>query len=191
MMYNSTIDKDQIALLPICRRGGRIVLVDSPDRVSEAVADLKKAGIIGFDTESKPAFQKGVYNKIALIQLATDNCAYLFRLKQIGQNEELKGLIESDEVLKIGLSLHDDFDALNQWFRCRPQNFIELQRYVKAFGIEDTSLQKIYAIIFGKKISKSQRLSNWEAAELTGPQMIYAALDAWACLDIYHKLREF
>ena len=70
------------------------------------------------------------------------------------------------------------------------QTCIELQEYVRAFGIQDKSLQKIYAILFGEKISKSQRLSNWEAETLTEPQKLYAATDAWACLNIYNKLQE-
>lgn len=190
-MYQSSIEKEAIAQMPVCRRQGNIKLIDRPEQVAEAVKALKKAKVIGFDTESKPAFRRGVVNKIALLQLATADSAYLFRLNLLGANDDIKELLESDKVLKIGLSLHDDFDSLNQWMPCKPQNFIELQRFVKAFGIEDNSLQKIYAIIFGEKISKSQRLSNWEASALTEAQQVYAAIDAWTCLDIYHKLHEY
>ena len=67
-------------------------------------------------------------------------------------------------------------------------NWVELQDYVPLFGIEEKSLQKIYALLFKKKISKSQRLSNWEAEVLTEAQQQYAATDAWACVEIYNFL---
>ena len=70
-----------------------------------------------------------------------------------------------------------------------PQGFIDLQEYVKYFHISDISLQKIYAIIFGERISKTQRLTNWEAPTLTEAQQTYAAIDAWACLRLYRRLR--
>lgn len=188
--YKATIDKEYVAILPQCERKGRVVVIDKPEQVESAVTELKNSGIIGFDTESRPAFQKGVENSISLLQLATHECAYLFRLKKLGQNDTLKSLLEDENITKIGLSVQGDFDSLNKWMPCKPQNFIELQKYVKAFGIEEMSLQKIYAIIFRKRISKKQRLSNWDADQLTPAQQIYAATDAWACRDIYFMLRK-
>lgn len=187
--YLPTIDKEQIATLPPCSRTGQIFLIDKAEMVDIAIADLRKSGIIGFDTESKPAFQRGKSNTISLLQLATPNTAYLFRLKKIGIHEGLKALLEDDDVTKIGLSVHDDFLSLNNWMPCAPRHFVELQKYVSAFGIEEKSLLKIYAIIFGEKMSKQQRMSNWDAETLSGAQERYAAIDAWACLDIYNELR--
>ncbi len=190
MLYRDFIDKEEINELPPCEITGKIVVIDKPEKVAPAIEELRKCQLIGFDTETKPSFQKGVHNTIALLQLATDTTAYLFRLKQIGENTQLKELLENKEIIKVGLSVQDDFRSLNKWMTCRPQKFIELQRYVKAFGIEELSLQKIYAIIFNRKISKRQQLSNWEAPQLTQAQMLYAAIDAWACRDIYHELQK-
>lgn len=186
--YQPTIEKEHVAILPPCTRTGKIVLVDKPELVDAAVAALNQCREIGFDTESKPAFQRGINNSIALLQLASADTAYLFRLKMIGQHQGLKELLENDKIAKIGLSVHDDFHSLNEWMECRPQHFIELQKYVCAYGIEEKSLQKIYAIIFRQKMSKRQRLSNWDAPTLSDAQELYAAIDAWACLDIYHQL---
>ena len=186
--YSPTIDKEYVAILPTCTRTGKIVLVDQPSQVDVAVEALRQCTAIGFDTESKPAFQRGANNSIALLQLSSMDTAYLFRLKMIGKHEGLKSLLEDETIAKIGLSVHDDFLSLNEWMPCRPQHFIELQKYVAAYGIEEKSLQKIYAIIFHEKMSKRQRLSNWDAPELTDAQQLYAAIDAWACLDIYYHL---
>jgi ribonuclease D len=98
--------------------------------------------------------------------------------------------LESTEIKKIGVSLHDDFNVLKCRRSFTPGSFVELQKYVSHFGIEEMSLQKIYAIIFGERISKSQRLTNWEADVLTDKQKIYAATDAWACLNIYNHLEK-
>lgn len=189
MMYAPTIEKEHVAILPPCTRTGRIVLIDRPELVDGAVEELRHCRMIGFDTESKPAFQRGTNNTIALLQLASRDTAYLFRLKMIGRHEGLRAILEDDEIAKIGLSVHDDFHSLNEWMECCPRHFIELQRYVEAYGIEEKSLQKIYAIIFRQKMSKRQRLSNWDADRLSESQQLYAAIDAWACLDIYEELR--
>lgn len=189
MLYQSKIEKSDISTLPPCDITGEIIVIDRPEDVAAAIEDLKQCPLIGFDTETRPSFRRGESNTISLLQLATEKRAYLFRLKKIGPNQLLKDLLESNDYLKVGLSVHDDFHSLNRWMPCRPNNFIELQRYVKAFGIEEMSLQKIYAIVFHKRISKRQQLSNWEAEELTPAQQQYAAIDAWACRNIYYELQ--
>lgn len=189
MLYPNKIEKSTISTLPPCDITGEIIIIDRPEDVAAAVDDLKQCSLIGFDTETRPSFRRGESNTISLLQLATDRRAYLFRLKKIGQNQLLKELLESEDHMKVGLSVHDDFHSLNRWMPCRPKNFIELQKYVKAFGIEEMSLQKIYAIVFNQKISKRQQLSNWEANQLTPAQQQYAAIDAWACRNIYYELQ--
>ena len=189
MLYQSKIEKSDISTLPPCDITGEIIVIDRSEDVAIAIEDLKQCPLIGFDTETRPSFRRGESNTISLLQLATEKRAYLFRLKKIGPNQLLKDLLESNDYLKVGLSVHDDFHSLNRWMPCRPNNFIELQRYVKAFGIEEMSLQKIYAIVFHKRISKRQQLSNWEAEELTPAQQQYAAIDAWACRNIYYELQ--
>ncbi len=169
---------------------GKIIVVDHPEEVAEAVAFLARHKAIGFDTETKPAFKRGQNHKVALMQLATEEVCYLFRLNLIGYPDSLVQLMSNPDVRKIGLSLRDDFAAIRQRSVRNPENFIDLQLFVDKFGIEDNSLQKIYALLFGRKISKSQRLSNWEAPQLTPAQMSYAAIDAWACLRIYNHLAD-
>jgi len=185
-----TITKEQLAELPKETFDGKIIVVDHQDQVAEAVAFLSRHKAIGFDTETKPAFKKGQNHKVALMQLATDEVCYLFRLNRIGYPHTLVQLMSNPDIKKIGLSLRDDFAAIRQRSIRKPENFIDLQLFVDKFGIEDNSLQKIYALLFGRKISKNQRLSNWEAPQLTPAQQAYAAIDAWACLRIYNHLTD-
>ena len=183
-----TISKEEVATLPTDIFEGNIVLVDKIEDVSPAVEDLLRYSKIGFDTETKPAFKKGQFNKVALIQLSTMDKCYLFRLNKIGYPDELDNIICNSDITKIGLSLRDDFAAMNRRSEMTPVNFVDLQPFVDNYGIDDNSLQRIYAIIFGKKITKRQRVSNWEADKLSEAQKNYAAIDAWACLKIYNHL---
>lgn len=183
-----SITKDKIIDLPTVTFDGEIKLINTPELAAQAVAELEKHHIIGFDTETKPSFQKGRTNKVALMQLSTLECCYLFRLNIIGLVDELARLLENENIIKIGLSIHDDFNVMHRSSHVAPKGFVELQKMVKKYCIADISLQKIYAILFGKRISKGQRLTNWEAPTLTHQQQVYAATDAWACLQIYNYL---
>lgn len=174
--------------MPVAQFKGNIVLVNTPEDAEQAVAKLSSSSVIGFDTETRPSFKKGKSHKIALMQLAIDNTVFLFRLNLIGIPDSLIDLLINDKIKKIGLSLKDDFSVIRRSTPIHPEGFIELQTFVKKYGIEDTGLQRIYAILFNEKISKRQRLSNWEAKSLTESQQHYAALDAWACLKIYNEL---
>ena len=170
---------------------GRIFVVYTECDAEKAVAYLKDQRIVGVDTETRPSFKRGTTHKVALLQISTQDTCFLFRLNRIGMPDSLQEFLMSD-TLKIGLSLKDDFNSLRKRQDMHPDrgNWIELQEYVGKFGIEDRSLQKIYANLFGEKISKNQRLSNWEADVLSEGQKLYAATDAWACVEIYNCLSE-
>ena len=186
----SRFDKAKIAELPRVTFPGRIVTILSAGEAEKAVDFLLKSDILGFDTETRPCFTKGKRNKVALLQVATDERCYLFRLNVFGLTLPLIQLLENPHIAKVGTSLKDDFHQLHKWAAFEPKNVIELQALVQDIGINDKSLQKIYANLFGCKISKSQRLSNWESEELSISQQHYAAIDAWACIQIYRKVEE-
>ena len=171
--------------MPTMSYPGAITLVDSAAVAHKALRILAKEDAVGFDTETRPSFKKGRVHNAALMQISTDERCFLFRVNKSGICAELKAFLENQEILKIGLSVHDDFNVLRRTTPIEPQGFIDLQHLVKNYDIADTSLQKIYAIVFGERISKSQRLTNWESETLTEPQQAYAALDAWACLKLY------
>ena len=188
--YYLSISKEQLAKLPQAHYSGRIVVVDRADMVDAAVGALRQARLIGFDTETRPSFRRGHSNSVALMQLSADSVCYLFRLNEIGFCPQLRALLEDPEVIKVGASVHDDFLNLNKLEPFAPEGFLDVQQYVKQFRIEDNSLARIYGIIFGERISKNQRLTNWEAPALTQAQQAYAALDAYACTRIYNVLRQ-
>lgn len=187
--FASTIDKEQLQSLETAVFLGKIVLLDAEEITSELEEIFRAEKLWGFDTESKPVFKKGAKNRIALIQMATKDTCYLVRLsKQFPP--VLTEIFNNPEVMKVGLSSKDDFLQLRSICKdLKPQNVVELQSMVKSYGIEELSLQKIYAILFGQRISKTQRLSNWQAPELSEAQQQYAAMDAWSVREIYLKLQ--
>lgn len=186
----SNISKEEISGLPIASFDGRIIVVQTASEVESALSYLYKCSAVGFDTETRPAFKKGQKNKISLLQLASEDTCFLFRLNHIGFPDSLIEFLSDEKVSKIGLSLKDDYAAIRKRHSLDPSGFVDLQQMVQDYGISDQSLQKIYAILFGEKISKSQRLSNWDVDILSDAQKKYAALDAFACLRIYNKLKE-
>jgi ribonuclease D len=190
MIIRKSIEKDELKELPKAAFPGQIHLVNTPWEAEKAIEFLKSFAILGIDSETKPSFNKGQSHKVALLQISCEDHCFLFRLNLIGLTLPLITLLESPRIKKVGLSLRDDFMMLHKRAPFEQRACVELQDYVRDFGITDKSLQKIYAILFGEKISKAQRLSNWEAEELTEPQQLYAATDAWACLKIYQLLEE-
>lgn len=187
-MTHSNITKEEINTLPVVLFEGRIFVVQTEEEADKAVTYLSKFDEIGFDTETRPSFKKGVRHQVCLLQLSTADTCFLFRLNHIGLPASVVTLLKNEKVRKIGLAIKDDFAALARRSPFIPKGQVELQNFVKKYGILDNSLQKIFALLFHQKISKSQRLTNWEADILTDAQKKYAATDAWASLKIYQAL---
>ncbi len=181
-------DKTKIGLLPRVSFEGRIVTVITEKEAEKAVDYLLSQPILGIDTETRPSFKKGHVNEVALLQVSTHDVCFLFRLNLIGMSAAVIRLLEDTTVPKIGLSLRDDLMMLGRRAEFSRGRFIDLQNHVEEIGVEDMSLQKLYANFFGQKISKRDRLSNWEAEILKDKQKVYAATDAWACIMLYEEL---
>jgi ribonuclease D len=186
-LYNK-YDKTKILELPRALFEGRVVVVLSESEAQKAVDYLLTQPLLGVDTETRPSFRKGCMNKVSLLQVASHDICFLFRLNLLGLSPSVRRLLEDVSVPKIGLSWHDDLHMLSQLGDFKPGLFIDLQHHVRELGVEDLSLQKLYANFFGQRISKRERLTNWEADVLKDKQKQYAATDAWACVMLYEEL---
>ena len=191
VILQNKIRKETLADMPKVEFTGRIFVICTEVEARKAVEYLNDYRIVGVDTETKPSFRKGSNHKVALLQISTEDTCFLFRLNMLGLPDYLEDFLQND-VLKVGLSLKDDFTMLSSRNQGDPRkgNWVELQDYVTTFGIENKGLQKLYGLLFGEKVSKGQQLTNWEADVLTEAQQQYAAIDAWACLKIYNYLEE-
>jgi ribonuclease D len=186
--YLETISQEEISKFDLLWFKGRIVVVDDPETFKKVIPHLLKEKILGFDTETKPSFRKGQKNKVSLIQLASGNVAWLFRINKIGVPDKLAEILADPDIIKAGVAVHDDIKFLKKINGFDPAGFIDLQQYVKDYGIQNSGLKKLAAIVLGFRISKSQQVSDWAAGELTEAQQIYAATDAWICREIYNRL---
>jgi len=185
-----TIEPDSLHDYPLKAFAGEIVVVDTHKAVESAFQYLSKFSKLGFDTETKPNFKKGRKNQVALLQLSTEEKAYIFRTNKIGVPSQIASLMANPAIKKIGAATRDDVKLLKSVTPFESHSVIDLQTIVKNVGIQQLGLKNITALILGYKISKSQQLSNWEAHELTEAQKLYAATDAWVCLEIYKQLEK-
>lgn len=156
---------------------------------ANAANELAQEAILGFDTETRPAFKKGESHPVSLLQLSGEHKTYLFRLNRFEMPENLINLLASNEIIKAGVAIRDDIKGLQNLKNFKPAGFVEIADYVKEFGIEQFGLRSISAITLGIKISKSAKLTNWENRVLKPEQLKYAATDSWVGREIYLKLK--
>jgi ribonuclease D len=189
-MIPKKISKETINDLPLGQFEGEIVLVNSMDQIEEIANELVKHDLLGFDTETRPSFRKGTQYYVSLLQLATDDIAFLFRLNEIGMPQLIKEILEDSAIIKIGAAVLDDLRGLRKVsVGFQPQSFFDLNEELKKVGFENVGVRNLAAMVLNMRISKSEQVSNWEATELTEKQKLYAATDAWVCLEIYKKLQ--
>ncbi len=188
-MFIPTIDNKELEKLPLGRFSGSIRFIDTLPEVRKYTPLLMQERLLGFDTETRPSFKKGRQNRISILQLATRFHAFLFRVASVGLPDEIIRLFEDRDIIKVGAAVHDDLLELQKIRSFTPAGFLDLQKYVGAFGIESKGLSKMAGIVLGFRISKSQQVSNWEAYPLTDAQKAYAATDAWVCCRIYEELQ--
>lgn len=186
--FKENISNEEIDQLELSWFKGEIALVETPQQFDEILPLLREEKVLGFDTETKPSFTKGIKHKIALIQLATEKTVYLIRVNKMRIPDGLIDIFTDGSILKIGVAVRDDI----RFFRGRknrfPAGFVDLQQVVGDFGIKCAGLKKLVAIILGFKISKKQQVTDWEVGTLTEAQQVYAATDAWVCREIYLRL---
>jgi|WetSurSiteA1Bulk_404760.scaffolds.fasta_scaffold00919_7 ribonuclease D len=186
--YFKNIDDEYLKSLPVKIFPGTINLIDHPSACERIKHILAEERIIGFDTETKPSFKRGQYHRVALLQLSTSDQAFLLRLNKMHLPEYIIDILEDSSIIKVGVALKDDLNGLKKVMDLDPDGFIDLQQFVKQFGIEDNGLKKLVANILGFRISKKLQTSNWELDLLSKEQLEYAATDAWVCRQMYEVL---
>jgi ribonuclease D len=189
-MFPDRLKKEDINLLPLIQFNGKIQLVDKPILRDAAIEELLDQEILAFDTESRPAFRKGQYFPVSLLQIAIPDKVFLFRMGMIGALRGIADIFENDNIIKTGISIRDDVKELRKLVPFEPINVVEINSVAKEVGVDAEGVRNLSAIFLGYRISKSQQTTNWEKEELTEKQLRYAATDAWVCLEIYQKLEK-
>jgi ribonuclease D len=187
-IYPESITPEELEKKELSWFRGEIVVIEDIKSFKETFPRLLGSEILGFDTETRPSFKKGRKNKVSLIQLANEELACLIRINRIGIPSELADLLANPEIIKTGVAVHDDIRFLKRVQGFSPSGFVDLQQFVRSYGIQCSGLKKLSAIVLGFRISKRQQVTDWEAEHLSEAQQLYAATDAWVCYQIYRKL---
>jgi ribonuclease D len=177
-----------MASLPIRRYEGEARLIDSSLALEHALADIRAERVVGFDTETRPAFRRGESYLPSLAQVATARAVHLFPLQRMDFSAALAELLGAPGIVKAGIGIGDDLKALKKLFAFQEASVIDVGSLAKKWGIEQTGLRNLAGIVLGIRIPKGKRTSNWAAAKLTRQQIFYAAMDAWAVRELYLKL---
>jgi ribonuclease D len=186
--FKSLITAEEINALPLGAFEGKSIVIINEEGARKALKEINQHTVVGFDTETRPVFVSGQHHPVALIQVAIPNAVFLFRVKYTGMTPELIAFLQNEKILKVGVALRDDIKALQKLRRFKPGGIFELTELSKKANIEVEGLKKLTALVLGFRISKSAQTSNWEAEQLNEKQILYAATDAWVCLEIYWKL---
>jgi ribonuclease D len=178
------MSREEIAALPIRRYEGDVCLVSTARDLQQARADVRRETVVGFDTETRPAFRKGEKHLPCLAQVATARAVYLFPLRRAEFTPVLAEMLEEPRVIKAGVALAHDLRELRMVFPFAERGALDLGVVARRWGLEQTGLRNLAGIFLGWRIPKGARTSNWAAARLTAAQITYAATDAWVCREL-------
>ena len=182
--------KEDIVNYPLIPFNGKVHVVDHVESASKACKRISKVKIIGFDTETKPSFQKGVSYNVSLLQISAGDDVFLFRLDKIGLQKDIIDLLSSSTILKVGIDIKNDIIGLKKLHPFEISNFLDLNNLAIEKGYQSIGAIKLCIMLLGYRISKNQRLSDWSAEKLTEAQLQYAAIDAWICPQILSAFKK-
>ncbi|MFH1202465.1 MAG: 3'-5' exonuclease [Candidatus Omnitrophota bacterium] len=163
-------------------------MIDSDAKMRAAVRSLGREKVLGFDTETRPAFKKGVSYPPSILQLAAGDGVYIFQIGRINSHKPLAGILANQNVLKTGIRVSNDIKKLNDVLSLGSSGFIELAGMAAKAGIKNAGIRGLAALLFGFRVSKQMQCSRWDAPTLAHAQIVYAATDAWICREIYFAL---
>jgi len=183
--YKRTFTKAEINQLPLRHYQGPVELVSSPEGLALAVDRLGRERLLGFDTETRPSFKKGVNHPPSLIQLAGSQTVYLFQVDQLPPANGLQSILADPAIIKTGVAVRDDIKDLKRIWPFEESGFIDLGELARRLDLKTHGLRNLAANFLGFRISKHAQVSNWSREELTPKQIIYAATDAWVSREIH------
>lgn len=182
--------KEEINACPVRKWEGVIQVIRTAEEMRRAVSALAHETILGFDTETRPAYHKGESYLPSLLQLAGENEVYLFQLKHLGLSGPLREILAEPKIVKAGVALAYDLKELRRLAHLKPEGFVDLGSLAKKAEIQNHGLRGLAAALLGFRIAKGAQTSNWARDVLAPTQIQYAATDAWVGRELYLRLRE-
>ncbi len=186
--FPQRLTKNEINACPITKWQGPVHVIRTAGELADAVRHLAKETLLGFDTETRPAFKKGESYPPSLLQLAGGQEVFIFQLQHLGLPKPLRSLLAQPEITKAGVALTYDLRELQQLAPFHPARCVDLGSMAKEAGLQNQGLRGLAAVLLGLRISKAAQTSNWARSTLTPLQILYAATDAWLSRALYQKL---
>lgn len=184
------LSREDMAKLPIRRYEGEVCLVATAHDLARARIDVLQESVVGFDTETRPAFRKGERYPPCLVQAATARVVYLFQLRQPEVFQVVAELLTEPRIVKVGVALANDLRPLKSLFPFMERNVLDLGVIARRCCLSQTGLRNLAGLFLGFRIPKGARTSNWAASHLSAVQIAYAATDAWACRELFHRFQD-
>ena len=188
MEWPREISPEEMANLPIRRYEGEVRLIASSEDLAQAAAAMARERVVGFDTETRPAFRKGESYLPSLVQVAGEHAVWIFPLQRLDCSVPLMRLLEDPGIVKAGVSIAEDLKQLKKLFPFNDAGVVDVGQLAKRQGVQQTGLRNLAGIVLGFRVPKGKRTSNWAASSLTRQQIGYAAMDAWAARALYLRL---
>jgi ribonuclease D len=184
------ISRDELNALPILRYEGPVRVIAGPPDLAAALEDLRQERVVGFDTETRPAFRPGESYLPSLVQFATAGAVYLFRAQETHYFDAMREVLAAEHIVKVGVSVYDDMRNLRKLFEFEERSVLDLGKIAKRHGLKQTGVRNLAGMFLGTRIPKGATTTNWAAATLTPRQIAYAATDAWACRELYLRFQD-
>jgi ribonuclease D len=184
------ISHEEVGNLPVRRYEGPVHIVAAPAELHSAMRDIRKAGVVGFDTETRPAFKRGERYLPSLVQFATADAVYLLQVQQHDYADAMREIFSSEKITKAGVSVLDDLRNLKKLFEFEERAVVDLGKVASHHGLKQTGVRNLAGIFLGIRLTKGTKTTNWAAPRLTPQQITYAATDAWACRELYLRFRQ-
>jgi hypothetical protein len=188
--FGVSVSREEVNRLPIRRYAGSIRLVATVTDLQHALQDILQESVVGFDTETRPAFRRGEGYLPSLVQFATAGAVYLLQMQQQDLFDATRDVLSSAKVIKAGVSVTDDVRALKKLFAFDERSMLDLGKVARRHGMKQTGVRNLAAIFLGARIPKGAKTTNWAARRLTPEQIAYAATDAWTCRELYVRFKE-
>jgi ribonuclease D len=186
----SRISREDVNQLPIRRYEGPVHVVASDAELRHAMQDIVQESVVGFDTETRPAFRPGESYLPSLVQFATARAVYLLQVQQQDLFGAMREVLSSAEIIKVGVSVTDDMRALKKLFEFDERSVVDLGKVAERHGLKQTGVRNLAGIFLGARIPKGAKTTNWAARRLTPQQITYAATDAWVCRELYLRFEQ-
>lgn len=188
--FDRKMTRDEINSYLVRKFVGPIHLIRDAAGLERACGELEREEVLGFDTETKPAYVKGQFFLPTVLQLAGQEAVYIVQLKNLGLPTRLRALLANPEIVKAGVSLEYDIGELRKIGEFKAAGFVDLGLVAKRSGLQNHGLRGLAAVLLGFRISKGAQRSNWAQDELTAVQIDYAATDAWVGRELYLYMAE-